>query len=71
MDNEGFATSTQIITGKKYWVIFMRDSTLLPADPKGDVGSISFTPSYQQFKDHNLAGWFSAEAVELCPGDVL
>jgi hypothetical protein len=69
MDDEGFNTSTQPLTGAKYWVLFYRD----PTAPLGygDMGSIQFPPSYDDFSDHKLAGYMVAEAVELCPGDLL
>lgn len=70
-DTEGFGTTTQLITGAKYWVTFTRDRSRQPGDTKGDLGSISFAPPLDKFQDHALEGWMSAEAILLRPTDVL
>jgi hypothetical protein len=71
MDGDGFATSTQLLTGKKYWVVFYRDPSLPASDPRGDLGGISYSQSPTKFEDHDLDGNLVAEAVVLNPGDVL
>jgi hypothetical protein len=70
-DDEGFGTSTQPITGAKYWVIFDRDRSLKAGKTRGDLGSISFAPPLSMFQDHAVKGWMTAEAVLLRPGDLL
>jgi hypothetical protein len=70
-DTEGLATSTQLLTGAKYWVAFTRDRSLLPHETNGDTCAISFLPPLAQYQDHQLQGWMAAEAVLLCPGDAL
>jgi len=71
MDNEGFGTATQLLTGAKYWVSFDRDPDLAPDDTAGDFGSIEFSPPISMLQNHELVGYLTAEAVELRPGDVL
>jgi hypothetical protein len=70
-DTEGFATSTQILTGSKYWAIFTRDPTVGPKSTRGDMGSISGLPRLRDFQDHKFRGWFGAEAILLGPRDLL
>jgi hypothetical protein len=70
-DGDGLATSTQLLTGKKYWVVFYRDPSLPNGDPRGDLGGIAYSQSRSKFDDHDLDGSFVAEAVVLNPGDVL
>jgi hypothetical protein len=71
MDGDGFATSTQLLTGKKYWVVYYRDQRLPDGDPRGDLGGIAYSQSPSKFQDHDLDGSFVAEAVVLNPRDVL
>jgi hypothetical protein len=71
VDGDGFATSTQLLTGKKYWVVYYRDRSLPDGDAKGDMGGIAYSQSARKFEDHDLDGSFVAEAVVLNPGDVL
>ena len=71
MDDEGFATTTQLLTGKKYWVAFYRDPSLQTRDSRGDVGGISFVPPHPVVENHDLLGWFAGEAIELCRGNIL
>jgi hypothetical protein len=71
MDDEGFATTTQLLTGKKYWVAFYRDPSLQARDSRGDMGGISFVPPHPVVENHDLLGWLAAEAVELCPRNIL
>jgi hypothetical protein len=68
MDDEGFATTTQLLTGKKYWVAFYKDPAF---DGRGDVGGISFVPPHPVVENHDLLGWLTAEAIELCRGNIL
>lgn len=70
-DDEGFGTVVQPLTGAKYWVLFGRDPTLDPDDPRGHSASTSFVPPFEKFLEHRLLGWMIAEAIELLPGDVL
>jgi hypothetical protein len=71
MDNKGLGTSTQPITGAKYWVVFYRDPSVDENDTAGDFGSISFSPPISMLQNHELAGWMVAEGVLLRPGDLL
>jgi hypothetical protein len=71
LDDEGFNTSTQVLTGRKYWVVFSRDPTLPRHDIRGDMGGIGWSPDLEQFMAHDLKGWFKAEAVEMGPGCLL
>jgi hypothetical protein len=70
-DTEGFATSTQPLTGSKYWVTFTRDPSVAPHSTRGDMGSASFAPPFAQFQDHNFNRWMVAEAILLGPTDLL
>jgi hypothetical protein len=70
-DTEGFGTSTQILTGSKYWTIFTPDPTVGPHSTRGDLGSISGFPRLRDFQDHKFRGWMRAEAVLLGPNDLL
>jgi hypothetical protein len=70
-DGDGFATSIQLLTGKKYWVTAYRDPKLPEGDPQGDMGGIAYSPSQARFDVHDLDGSFTAEGVMLVPGDVL
>lgn len=71
VDDAGFGTSTQILTGKKYWVTFDRDPTLADDDPRGDMGSIAWAPPFADWYKHKLKGYFTAEAIEMVPGTLL
>jgi len=71
LDDEGFGTIVQLLTGIKYWVSFERDPTLGQDDPRGDFGSVSCVPPIDAFLAHRLEGWLRAEGIELLPGDVL
>jgi len=70
-DTEGLGTTTQLLTGAKYWVMFNRDHSRPHRDTKGDLGAISFAPALAQYQDHELNGWMNAESILLRPGDVL
>jgi hypothetical protein len=70
-DTEGFATSTQLLTGLKYWVTFSRDPKVAARSHRGNLGSIAFAPPHRDFQDHMLDGWMSAEGILLGPGDLL
>lgn len=70
-DDAGFATSTQVLTGKKYWVAFYRDTSLPDDDPRGDLGSTKWAPPYDDYYEHKFQGYFNAEAIEMGPGTVL
>lgn len=70
-DTEGFGTSTQILTGRKYWVIFTRDPSVGPQSTRGDLGSISALPLLRDFQDHKFQGFLCAEGIELGPNDLL
>jgi hypothetical protein len=71
LDDEGFATSTQPLTGGKYWVVFYGDPDADHSMGHGNMASISCVPSYEDMLQHKLAGCFTAEAIELRPGDLL
>jgi hypothetical protein len=70
-DTEGLGTTTRLLTGSKLWVMFYRDPSLPPGDPRGDLGSISFAPPVAQYQNHMLEGYMTAEAVILHPTDTL
>ena len=70
-DTQGFATSTQLLTGLKYWVIFTPDPTLRRRSVRGDLRSTAWAPPLRDFQDHILEGWMRAEAILLGPGDLL
>ena len=71
VDDDGFCTSTQILVGKKYWVVFYRNPSLPDGDLRGDMGSISWAASIDELLAHALDGWFVAEAIEMTPGTLL
>jgi hypothetical protein len=71
MDDEGFGTSTQPLTGGKYWVVFYQDPKMPMRETMGNLGSIRFPPDYDRYLAHDIGGFFTAEAVELRPGDLL
>jgi hypothetical protein len=70
-DGDGFATTTQLLTGSKYWVVFYQDPSLKSGTVQGDMGGIQCWPPEHMRKDHNFDGYFMAEAVVLTPGDML
>jgi hypothetical protein len=71
VDAEGFGTSTQPLTGGKYWVMFYPDPNADKSQGHGNMGSIHCVPPYEDLLQHNLAGYFKAEGVVLRPGDLL
>jgi hypothetical protein len=71
LDDDGFSTSTQVLTGKKYWVIFYRDPSLPDNDRRGDLGAISWLPNHEEYMSHKFGGWLTAEAIEMVPGTLL
>ena len=71
VDDDGFCTSTQILVGKKYWVILYRDPSLPHGDLRGDMGGIGWSPSIDELQAHPLDGWFVAEAIEMTTGTLL
>lgn len=71
LDDAGLCTSTQILTGKKYWVIFYRDPSLKKHDPAGDLGSIDWSTSFSDLYEHKVKGYLTAEAIEMVPGTLL
>ena len=71
VDDDGFCTSTQVLTGKKYWVVLYRDPSLPQGDLRGDMGGIGWAPKLEGLMAHELKGWFSAEAIEMGPGTLL
>ena len=71
VDDDGFCTSTQILVGKKYWVILYRDPSLPNTDHQGDMGGIAWSPHIDELQAHYLDGWFVAEAIEMVPGTLL
>jgi hypothetical protein len=71
LDDAGFCTSTQVLTGRKYYVIFDRDPGLPRHDVRGDMSSTGWAPPFADFFDHKLPGFFKAEAVELGPRTVM
>lgn len=70
-DTEGFGTTTQPLTGKKYWVMFIRNRFLPHRDTRGDLGATSWAPPLVDYQDHKLDGYMTAEAVVIRPTDVL
>jgi hypothetical protein len=71
LDDAGLCTSTQVLTGKKYWAVFDRDPTLPDDDPRGDMGSIAWAPTFEDWYYHRLKGIFRAEAIEMGPRTLL
>ena len=71
IDDEGFATSTQPLTGGKYWVIYYPDPNVDGSLGHGNMSSIRCVPDYEELLKHDLGGYFKAEAVVLRPGDLL
>ena len=71
VDDDGFCTSTQILVGKKYWVILSRDPSLADKDLRGDMGGVAWAPELKRLWSHEFDGWFVAEAIEMTPGTVL
>jgi hypothetical protein len=71
LDDAGFVTTTQILTGKKYWVIFDRDLDLADGDTRGDFGSTSWSPNFNDAYGHKFDGYLRAEAIEMVPGTLL
>lgn len=70
-DTEGFATSSQLLTGLKYLVVFTPDPKVAPRSLRGNLRSIAWAPKCRELQDHMLEGWMSAEAILLGPGDLL
>ena len=71
LDDNGFQTSTQPLTGAKYWVTFSPDDTANMELGHGNMSSIHFCPELEDFLDHKLKGYFKAEADLIWPGDIL
>jgi hypothetical protein len=71
MENEGFGTVIQPLTGAQYYIIFDRAPDLAEDDTTGDFGSISFLPPMNKLQNHEMEGYLTAEAVLIRPGDVL
>jgi hypothetical protein len=71
LDDAGLCTSTQILTGKKYWVMFLRDPALPDGDPRGDLGSTKWSPTFLDMYAHKFKGYLVAEAIEMVPGTLL
>jgi hypothetical protein len=71
MDDDGFSTSTQPLTGSKYWVIFYQDPNARAELGHGNMASIKFPPAYANYVKHSLDGYMTAEAVKIGPGDLL
>jgi len=71
MDGDGLATSTQLLTGKKYWVAFYQDPKLPKGDVKGDVSGIECWPPYDKVQKHDFRHYLVAEAIVLSPRDML
>lgn len=71
LDDAGLCTSTQVLTGKKYWVAFYRDPALEKKNPAGDLGTIEWSPSFEDLYNHNVKGFLTAEAIEMGPGTIL
>jgi hypothetical protein len=70
-DTEGFGTSTQLLTGEKLWIAFGPDRNRTPGDTKGDLGATSWAPPLNDYQDHKLRGYLTAEAILLRPTDVM
>jgi hypothetical protein len=70
-DTEGLGTTTQLLTGAKYWAMFTRDRSLPSGDTKGDLGAISYAPPLVDYQDHKLKGRMTAEAILMRPRDAL
>jgi hypothetical protein len=71
MDGDGLATTTQLLTGSKYWVVFYQDPSLKPGSIQGDMGGISCWPQQKKREQHQFEGYFVAEGIVLTPGDIL
>lgn len=70
VDAEGLATSSQLLTGAKHWVVFYRDPGLPVGFEAGDMASIHFKDQCY-WDQHELTNSFCAEAITLRPGMVL
>jgi hypothetical protein len=71
VDDDGFCTSTQILAGRKYWVVLYRDPSLPQNDLRGDMGGVGWAPKLDDLFSHKLDGWFVAEAIEMTRGTLL
>ena len=71
VDDEGFGTSMQPLTGGKYLVVFYRNKKKESSVGRGDMDSIHCVPVYEQMLKHEFGNYLTAEAVELRPGDLL
>lgn len=71
MDDAGLCTSTHVLTGKKYLVAFSRDRSRTKKESAGDLGSIDWSPAFEQLYKHNVKGFLTAEAIEMGPGTLL
>ena len=71
LDDAGLCTSTQVLTGKKYWVSFYKDPSVPKQDPAGDLGSIDWAPNFDDLYAHKFKGYLTAEAIEMVPGTLL
>jgi hypothetical protein len=71
LDDAGLCTSTQVLTGKKYWVSFYKDPSNTKKDTAGDLRTINWSPPFSELHAHNVKGFLTAEAVEMGPGTAL
>lgn len=70
-DDAGFFTTTQVLEGKKYWIVLKRDPSLPEGDLRGDLTSTKWAPPFNDFYNHKFKGYFVAEAIEMTPGVLL
>ncbi len=71
LDDAGLCTSTQVLTGMKYWVAFYRDPSLEKKNPAGDLGTIDWSPPFDDLYKHKVKGFLTAEAIAMGPGTIL
>jgi hypothetical protein len=70
-DDAGFFTTTQVLEGKKYWVMLFRDPSLPDEDLHGNLASTRWSPPFNDFYDHKFKGHFVGEAIEMTRGTLL
>jgi hypothetical protein len=70
VDSEGFATSSQLLVGAKYWVVFYGNPSIPSDFGGGNMASVKFK-DFCDWDSHVLKNSFCAEAVLLRPRMIL
>jgi len=70
VDDDGLGTSTQLLTGCKYWVSYQRDPRVDVNHGAGNMRSVAFR-DHGEWEDQNMANAFYAEAITLRPRMIL